>query len=458
MDEEYDVIVCGTGLKECILSGLLSVSGKKVLHLDRNDYYGGECASLNITNLWQKFRPGTQPPKELGANRDWNVDLIPKFIMGDGDLVKILLKTRVSRYLEWKACDRSYVYMPTEGGFFSSAKSIHSVPTTAQEGLKSSLMGVLEKPRFINFINFVVGWNEADPNSLQGLDPKRHTMAQVYQKFGLQEGTVDFIGHAVALENNDEYLSKACGPCIANQQLYLNSLMRIGGSPFIYPLYGLGGLPEGFSRLAAINRGTYMLHKQVDDFVFDDAGKVCGVKSGEEVAKCKMVICDPSYAKPEKSRMTKKIIRAICILGAPIPNTNTKEGTPATSCQIIMPQKQFKPPRKNDVYVMMVSWAHSIAAKDKYVAIVSTVVETATPEKEIEPALALLGPIIEKFVDVSEFREPTDNGLQDQVFVTTSYDPCSHFEDASAEVLAMWKTITGEDLDLTPPPDDEEDQ
>ena len=31
MDEEYDVIVLGTGLKECILSGLLSVDGCKVL-------------------------------------------------------------------------------------------------------------------------------------------------------------------------------------------------------------------------------------------------------------------------------------------------------------------------------------------------------------------------------------------------------------------------------------------
>lgn len=30
MDQEYDAIVLGTGLKECILSGLLSVGGKKV--------------------------------------------------------------------------------------------------------------------------------------------------------------------------------------------------------------------------------------------------------------------------------------------------------------------------------------------------------------------------------------------------------------------------------------------
>lgn len=37
MDDTYDVIVLGTGLTECILSGLLSVDGKKVLHMDRND-------------------------------------------------------------------------------------------------------------------------------------------------------------------------------------------------------------------------------------------------------------------------------------------------------------------------------------------------------------------------------------------------------------------------------------
>jgi Rab GDP dissociation inhibitor len=30
MDESYDVIVLGTGFVECVLSGLLSVDGKKV--------------------------------------------------------------------------------------------------------------------------------------------------------------------------------------------------------------------------------------------------------------------------------------------------------------------------------------------------------------------------------------------------------------------------------------------
>ena len=85
MDEEYDCIVLGTGLTECIMSGMLSVSGKKVLHMDRNKYYGGESASLTpLDELFKKF--GVPPPADdaYGRGRDWNADLIPKFIMANG--------------------------------------------------------------------------------------------------------------------------------------------------------------------------------------------------------------------------------------------------------------------------------------------------------------------------------------------------------------------------------------
>jgi Rab GDP dissociation inhibitor len=44
----------------------------------------------------------TEPPQNYGANRDWNIDLIPKFVMSNGNLVKMLLHTKVTRYLEWQ--------------------------------------------------------------------------------------------------------------------------------------------------------------------------------------------------------------------------------------------------------------------------------------------------------------------------------------------------------------------
>jgi RAB protein geranylgeranyltransferase component A len=39
-----------------MLSGLLSVDGKKVLHMDREDYYGGASASLNLTQVCRVSR------------------------------------------------------------------------------------------------------------------------------------------------------------------------------------------------------------------------------------------------------------------------------------------------------------------------------------------------------------------------------------------------------------------
>lgn len=68
-----------------------------------------------------------------------------------------------------------------------------------------------------------------------------------------------------------------------------------------------------------------------------------------------------------------------------------------------------------DIYVCMISYAHNVAAADKYIAIVSTAVETNDPEKEIKPALDLLEPIEQKFVSISDQYAPTDMGTDSQV-------------------------------------------
>ena len=45
----------------------------------------------------------------------------------------------------------------------------------------------------------------------------------------------------------------------------------------------------------------------------------------------------------------------------------------------------------------MISYAHNVAAQGKYVAIISTTVETNDPEKEIKPAMDLLEPVEQKY-------------------------------------------------------------
>ncbi|XP_064399911.1 rab GDP dissociation inhibitor beta-like [Halichondria panicea] len=431
MDEEYDVIVLGTGLKECILSGLLSVSGMKVLHMDRNKYYGADSASLSpLEELYKHFQKG-DPPADFGRGRDWNVDLVPKFLMADGQLVKLLIHSGVTRYLEFKNVEGSYVYK--KGG------KIHKVPASEAEALTSSLMGLLEKRRFRNFMLWTDDFNKDEPATFKGNDPQK-PMKNVFESFGLDGNTQDFIGHALCLYRDDEYKSRPCVDAVERIKLYTDSWKRYGKSPYLYPLYGLGELPQGFARLSAIYGGTYMLDKPIEEIVYE-GGKVVGVKSQGEVAKCKRVIGDPSYFQ-DKVKKVGQVVRCICIMKHPIPNTKD-----SASCQVIVPQNQVG--RSSDIYVSVVSFAHCVASKGYYIAMVSTNVETANPEEELKPGLAILGPVLEKFVSVTDSFVPTDNGLDSQAFVSKSYDATTHFETTCDDVLDIYKRVTGEAFDFS---------
>lgn len=69
-----------------------------------------------------------------------------------------------------------------------------------------------------------------------------------------------------------------------------------------------------------------------------------------------------------------------------------------------------------DIYVCMISFAHNVAAQGKYIAIVSTTVETKEPEKEIRLALELLEPIEQEFVSISDLFVPKDLGTDRSSF------------------------------------------
>jgi Rab GDP dissociation inhibitor len=48
------------------------------------------------------------------------------------------------------------------------------------------------------------------------------------------------------------YLEKPVLESIKRIKLYSESLARYGKSPYLYPLYGLGELPQGFARYVKI--------------------------------------------------------------------------------------------------------------------------------------------------------------------------------------------------------------
>ncbi|XP_066527632.1 rab GDP dissociation inhibitor beta isoform X2 [Hoplias malabaricus] len=377
---EFDVAVLGTGLKECVLSGLLSICGKKVLHIDQNPHYTGECASISpLKELYQRFQvPG--PPKGMGMGKEWTIDLIPKFLMS------------------------------------------------------TDLMGIFDKRRFRKLLLFVLNFDEHDPRTFLDMDPHRTSARDMFRHFDLGTDVVEIIGHALALQSCDDYMDQPCLQTINRIKLYSDSLARYDHSPFLYPLYGLRELPQGFSRLSSQNGCTYLQNRQVDEIITENS-RVVGVKTHGEVFRCKQLLCDPSYA-PGRVRKVGRVIRVICLLNHPIRNTHD-----AKSCHIIIPHTQIH--RKSDIYVCMLSYGHNMAPEGKYIAVVSTNVETDSPEKEVQSALALLEPIMQKFISVTDLMVPTDDGRRSQIFVSRSYDATTHSETECDDIKDLFRRMTG---------------
>lgn len=362
--------------------------------------------------------------------------------------IQVLLHTRVTRYLEFKSVTGSYV--------FNTGK-VHKVPATPTEALNSGLMGMFQKRRFKNFLQYINSYEQTDAQTHAGTDVTRISTKGLFDYYKLDENTQQFTGHAIALHPSDAYLAQPAAQTVAQIKLYAYSVSRYGNSPYIYPVYGLGGLPEGFSRLCAIHGGTYMLNKPVKQIVYDETGRVSGVMDEEGVtAKCKTLICDPSYVLgTDKIKKTCEIIRCISILSHPINETSN-----ADSCQIILPAHQL-PGRKSDIYISLVSYHHKVCADNKYIAVVSLVKELPgdSVQRELAPALQLLGQIDEQFSWVSDHYVPCNNPAVDGVYITESYDHTSHFESAADEVIKLYSQLSGKTLDLTisADPDDLQD-
>lgn len=420
------------------------MKGKKILHLDRNDHYGGECSSLNITQLYRRFRPGMKPPSSFGKDKEYNIDLIPKFMMADEELVRVLVHTDVTRYIEFRQIS---------GSFVLKDKRLVRVPAGPEEvTLKDFIFGMFEMYKLRSFLSFLDSFEFENPSTYSPFttNPALLTMQQVYDQFGLGNSARELVGHSLALYNDDEYLGHPADETFKRIHLYKRSALRFGKSPYIYPSYGLSELPQGFARLSAIYGGTYMLETPFDGLVHDEStGKLIGIKSGQNTVNCSAIIADPSYF-PERVKTIGRVIRAICLLQHPIPHTNHTD-----SAQIIIPRSQAG--RKYDIYIANISASHFISPPGIHVAIVSTIVEGNYPELEIKPGLDLLGVIADKFVYLSDLFVPLDDGCESSIFISKSMDATTHFETVYKDVADLYKRITGEQL-VIPKRESQDDQ
>ncbi|CAG9563332.1 unnamed protein product [Danaus chrysippus] len=290
---DFQVIVVGTGMVESIVAAACSRIGKNVLHLDSSDHYGGLWASYNFEGL-QKFikeinsdpnrqlqvynliekwyidkdspqeetkqeteEEKTEPPKKIWSQADFaseyrkfNIDMTPKLLFSRGPLVELLISSNIARYAEFRCVTRVLTWLNDK---------LNPVPCSRADVFATEAVSIVEKRMLMKMLTSIVGYNEEEMDN-EFKDWTDKSFKDYLTHKGLTPNLIHYVLYAIAGGSD----AMPCLEGVRECKKFLMSLGRYGNTPFLWPMYGSGELPQGFCRLCAVFGGVYCLNRPID--------------------------------------------------------------------------------------------------------------------------------------------------------------------------------------------------
>ncbi|KAA8893681.1 hypothetical protein FN846DRAFT_501774 [Sphaerosporella brunnea] len=121
---EWDVLVCGTGVKPSLLAAALSRAGKRVLQVDPNTYYGSDSGAFSVDELetWATTLPPDSPFShatvermiEIARPRSYTLTLAPHLVYWSSNLLELLREVEMTSSFSWQAVGSWWVYLTEE--------------------------------------------------------------------------------------------------------------------------------------------------------------------------------------------------------------------------------------------------------------------------------------------------------------------------------------------------------
>ncbi|KAJ9264185.1 hypothetical protein DTO212C5_7244 [Paecilomyces variotii] len=185
-DTPWDVTISGTGLAQSLLALALSRSGKKVLHVDKNPYYGGAEAAFSLQEAEEwveelKQEPGRVPyedvsvhsppaapdsPTKLAKSRAYTLSLSPQLIYSRSKLLPTLVSSKVYRQLEFQAVGSWWIYRSSE------TSVLDRVPSSREDVFSDDNISLRSKRSLMKLLRHVTRTPQDDgvANETEDLD------------------------------------------------------------------------------------------------------------------------------------------------------------------------------------------------------------------------------------------------------------------------------------------------
>ncbi|KAK2782115.1 Rab proteins geranylgeranyltransferase component A [Onygenales sp. PD_12] len=349
-DVVWDVLIAGTGLPQALLALALSRSGKKVLHVDKHDYYGGSEAafSLQEADAWVKQineAPGSAPfesvsisssPSDdggkLSPSRAYTLSLSPQLIYSRSRLIPSLISSRSYKQLEFQAVGSWWVYREANA-------SLNRVPGSREDVFADDSMSNKSKRSLMKFLRHLA---QPPPEDGSEEEEKIETPFSQYleSKFQVPSELHDpLISLALSLHSPDQASGDYAVPRIKR---HLTSIGVFGaGFGSLLAKWGGGAeISQVGCRSCAVGGGVYVLDRGVShiDAPVDQLLQV-RLADGETV-RSKFVVGSPWDLPSDAQRSTNpytRVTKSIMIVSSPLDGLfpPTSEGGPIPAGAVV---------------------------------------------------------------------------------------------------------------------------
>lgn len=341
-------------------------------------------------NTEQPKRNRITYPQMIKESRRFNIDLVSKLLYSQGSLIDLLIKSNVSRYAEFKNVTRILAFR--EG-------KVEQVPCSRADVFNSKELTMVEKRKLMKFLTFCLDYEQ---HSDEYQDFQQCSFSEYLKTKKLTPNLQHFILHSIAMTSESSCTTLDGLKATKN---FLQCLGRFGNTPFIFPLYGQGEIPQCFCRMCAVFGGIYCLRHQVQCLIVDkDSGRCKGIIDhfGQRISASYFIVEDSYLSKDTCSNVQyKQISRAVLITDESILKTDSDQ---QISILIVPPLE----PGTGSIRVMELCSSTMTCMKGSYLVHL-TCFSSKTAREDLEPVVKqLFIPFAEAEAeaDKEELRKP----------------------------------------------------
>lgn len=196
-------------------------------------------------------------PQPLESRR-YFIDLTPKILFAKSDVLPILIKSRVNRYLEFKPLSSFHTF---------ENDSFDRVPGTREDIFTDQSLSLMTKRNLMRFMKFVLNYDDSQTDAREKNTPiwlpyaNKPVVSFIRDKFKLEHQQITELVFSIGLATSPDISTINA---LARMKRYLVSLGVFGPFPSLYSTYGSAGeLVQAFSRSAAVAGATYKLNTSV---------------------------------------------------------------------------------------------------------------------------------------------------------------------------------------------------